>query len=287
MSTKRVHLILLTLFLLVILIGCNASSKANLLEVHVIDVGQGDSILITTPENKTILIDGGEAKYGSYVVNYLNNQDIDTIDILIATHPHADHIGGLKYVIEEMEIKEIIMPSVAHTSKTFENLLLTIQERDLSITPAKKGLAYQLENNIVLSILSPIKDYGNNLNNWSVVTQLTYGNKTFLFTGDAEYEVEKDLLTTYESLKLKSHFLKIGHHGSNTSTSTEFLAAVKPDVAVIPLGEDNPYGFPHKELIDRLQGQNLFIYRTDFHGNIVFFSDGEEIWTESKPFDYE
>ncbi|KAB3530727.1 ComEC/Rec2 family competence protein [Alkaliphilus serpentinus] len=286
MFSKRVILLLVFTILITSLVGCEISpnvqtiSNDRFLKVHVLDVGQGDSILITTPENKAVLIDGGQPQYGPYIVDYLEDQGVDTIDILIATHPHADHIGGLKDVIEALEIKEMIMPKVSHTSKTFEELLLTIESKNLLITPAKGGLTYQLDPDISLSILAPLRD-GNSLNNWSVVARLVYDNKAFLFTGDAEIEVEEDLLATYEEVNLKSHLLKVGHHGSKTSTSKEFLDAVEPDIAVISLGKNNTYGFPHTETLEKLQ--NFHIYRTDHHGTVVFYSDGKEIWTNTKP----
>lgn len=253
----------------------------DLLSVHVLDVGQGDSILIMTPSQQAILIDGGETQASDRIISYLRDYGIEVIDMLIATHPHADHIGGLPKVIETFEVKEMIMPRVVHTSKTFEKLLLAADAKGISITPAEAGLSYQLEETLTLDILGPLKDYGDELNNWSVIAKITYGDKGFLFTGDAEAEVEAELVATYGGEVLGSNFLKLGHHGSRTSSTPDFLAAVNPEIVAISLGTDNSYGHPHQEVLDRIHGISL--YRTDLHGTVVLYSDGESIWSYEEP----
>ncbi|SCX95375.1 ComEC/Rec2 family competence protein [Alkaliphilus peptidifermentans] len=286
MNNKLLKISSIIVVLLFLLTGCRQESRDSYLNVHVIDVGQGDSILITTPEGKSILIDGGEAKYSKNVIGYLKRENVSKIDLLIATHPHADHIGGLIDVIEAFEIKEIIMPPISHTSKTFENLLITIQNKELQITPATAGLQYLIQEDLNFIILGPIYDYGADLNNWSVIAKLDYKEKSFLFTGDIEYKAEMDLINYYDKSYLKSHFLKVSHHGSSTSTHKDFLQIIAPDVAVISLGNNNPYGFPHSEVLERLNANRILIYRTDIQGTLVFTSDGYEIWTNQKPSNY-
>lgn len=277
---SRLMILLFTLLLL--LSGCQGEQQGNPpLSIHLLDVGQGDSTLIVTPDHKTILIDGGEAEAAPYISSYLNKLKIERIDYLIATHPHSDHIGGLAEIINSFEIGELIMPQVLHTTKTFEKMLLAAEEKNLTITAAKGDQSYQLNDEISLQILGPLKDYGDNLNNWSVVARVQYNQKAFLFMGDAETPVEADLVNYYEPLALASHFLRVGHHGSDTSSSKAFLEVVQPEISAISVGKENPYGHPHREIIERLS--NTAMYRTDQQGTIVLYCDGTKIWSHQKP----
>lgn len=244
------------------------------LEVHFIDVGQGDAILVKSDE-EFMLIDAGKNVAGDLVVDYLKGQNVKKLKYVIGTHPHEDHIGGLDDVINAFEVETVIMPNVTHTTKTFEDVLDSIINKGLKITPAKSGEQYHLGESEVL-ILAPNKAEYDNLNNYSVVTKLTHGNTSFIFTGDAEEISEKEMIEVYKD-NLKSDVLKVGHHGSTTSTSQEFLDAVRPKEAVISLGKDNTYGHPHKEIIDRLEANNIIIYRTDLEGTIIAKSDGNSI----------
>lgn len=244
------------------------------LEVHFIDVGQGDAILVKSDE-EFMLIDAGKNVAGDLVVDYLKGQNVKKLKYVIGTHPHEDHIGGLDDVINAFEVEKVIMPNVTHTTKTFEDVLDSIINKGLKITPAKSGEQYHLGESEVL-ILAPNKAEYDNLNNYSVVTKLTHGNTSFIFTGDAEEISEKEMIEVYKD-NLKSDVLKVGHHGSTTSTSQEFLDAVRPKEAVISLGKDNTYGHPHKEIIDRLEANNIIIYRTDLEGTIIAKSDGNSI----------
>ncbi len=244
------------------------------LEVHFIDVGQGDAILVKSDE-EFMLIDAGKNVDGDLVVNYLKGQNVKKLKYVIGTHPHEDHIGGLDNVIDVFDVEKVIMPNVIHTTKTFEDVLDSIINKGLKITPAKSGDKYYLGESEVL-ILAPNKVEYENLNNYSVVTKLMYGNTSFIFTGDAENISEMEMIEVYED-KLKSNVLKVGHHGSITSTSQEFLDAVRPEDAVISLGKGNTYGHPHKEIIDRLKANNIIIHRTDLEGTIVAKSDGNNI----------
>lgn len=252
------------------------------LKVHYINVGQGDAIFIELPNGENALIDGGPRSSGQTVLNYLNEQKVKKIDYLVATHPHEDHIGGLVGVINNYDIGKIYMPDVAHTTKTFENLLLAIQNKGNKITKAKAGEAILDKEGLSLYILAPEESVsGDNLNNYSVVLKLDYKNNSFLFTGDAESESEGIMIG--RGYDLKADVLKVGHHGSSTSTTNEFLNKVEPKYAVISCGKDNKYGHPHQEIITKLNNKNIEIYRTDLDGTIIATSDGENINFNKKP----
>ncbi|MGV8146903.1 MAG: ComEC/Rec2 family competence protein [Alkaliphilus sp.] len=261
----------------------NSSDFDSLLSIHVIDVGQSESILIIAPNRNTILIDAGDEDQGKKVVKYLKKRKIDDIDVMIVTHPHSDHIGGVEAVANKYEIDKFFMPNVTHDTDTYKNLLHVLEQHDIDVSFGEKNMRMQIDENLYLFLLSPIKDHAENLNNWSIVTKVQYNKKSFLFAGDAEYELEMDLIEMYDANFLRSHVLKIGHHGSNTSTTEKFLDVVQPSVALISVGKENPYGFPHREVIKRLVSRNIMIYRTDEQSDIVILSDGLEIWSYDTP----
>lgn len=254
------------------------------LSIHVIDVGQGDSIFIKTPMGKTILIDGGEPEEGKTVTSYLRKNRVKKIDVLIATHPHADHIGGLIDVIKEFQVHDFYMSRKIHTSKTYETLLDVAKAKGLKISAAKNDIVVNIETDIVLYFLGPLKDYQDDLNNWSAVVKMDHKANSFLFTGDIEYVVEEDLMATYDSNFLQAQFLKVAHHGSSTSSSQRFLEIVQPKVTVISNGKDNSYDHPHSEVMDRLRNLNVSIYSTEKQGTIVIKSDGNRIWSHKEPY---
>lgn len=279
----KARFLLSILIILLTITACTENTSNFNLSIHVIDVGQGDSILIVTPNQRTILIDAGDNIYGDDVVQYIKKQGIKRIDALIGTHPHADHIGGLPEVIDSLEIGSFYMTAKLHTTRAFEEVLEATDKKGLTITTAKKGVKLQLDEDVNIEFLSPIGDSYDDLNNWSAVLRLEYKKKAFLFTGDAEALLEKEIIEVNDASLLKANFLKVAHHGSNSSTSQEFLDIVAPEVAVISLGKDNPYGFPHRELLERLKVSDISIYRTDLQGDIVVESDGIEIWSYQKP----
>lgn len=243
------------------------------LEVHFIDVGNADCILVRQ-EDKTMLIDAGERKSKTVVQQYLQTYGVEKFDLVIATHPHADHIGGMAYILENYPVERFVMSYMdeEHTPTTasYENMLEALIEKNIPVDEAVPGAVYEL-GTARLQILAPYEPDAD-ANNISVVTRLTFGDKAFLFTGDAETSVEKQLISGDYSLK--ADVLKLGHHGSNTSNSTAFLRQVAPDFAVITCGENNEYGHPHQEVVDRLTRQEMTVYRADVDGHIVFTTDG-------------
>ncbi len=245
------------------------------LKVHFIDVGQGDSILIELPSGQTALIDGGSASAADTVTSYLRASGVAKIDHLIASHPHEDHIGSLSSAIKEFSIGKIYMPRVVHTTKTYENFLLTIKEKGLKVTPAKAGLNLDCGPEVKTVFVAPNSEPYESINDYSIVLKLTYGSTSFLFTGDAETVSEQEILAARTDVE--ADVLKVGHHGSNTSTSDPFLQAVSPEIAVISVGEGNSYGHPSPQVIAALTESNVEIYRTDLHGTFVITSDGQEI----------
>lgn len=244
------------------------------LEVHFIDVGQADAILIKKG-NEAMLIDAGNNTDGDLIVNYIKEQNIQSLKYVVATHPHEDHIGGLDYVIDTFEIGKIIMSDLIVTSKTFEDVLDSISRKGLFITKAKVGERYYL-NGAKIIILAPNGESYANTNDYSVVVKIVNDQNSFLFTGDAEKPSEIEMINKNKEL-LKSDVLKLGHHGSTTSTTQEFLDIVNPKYAVITTGENNKYGHPDHETLDKLENKKVQVYRTDLDGTIIAISDGNKI----------
>lgn len=244
-------------------------------KVHIIDVGQGDSILIQFPNDQAMLIDAGIKSAGSTVVSYLQQQGVSNIDYLVATHPHEDHIGGMIAVVNEFDIDKVYMPKITHTSQTYENLLLAIQNKGLKITPAKAGTAVLEQGNLKVDFVAPVGTDYENMNNYSAVVKVQYGDTSFLLTGDAEELSEQEMISS--GANLKADVLKVGHHGSNTSTTPSFLKAVSPKYAAISCGESNQYGHPHQVTLDKLSNAGVQTFRTDTQGTVVFTSDGKTL----------
>lgn len=249
--------------------------KKGDLKVHFIDVGQGDSTFIEFPNGETMLIDAGEWTEAEKVIDYINGCGANKIDYLIATHPHSDHIGGLSYVINEFETGKMYMPKVSHQTKTFENLLDAIEENDLPVFSAKEGVVICENEQLKIQIIAPVSDGYESLNDYSAVIRLDYGETSFLFMGDAEQISENEI-----EADVNVDVYKVGHHGSKTSSSKEFLYRVMPEIAVISVGEDNDYGHPSKPVLTRLDEIGAKILRTDECGDIVIQSDGINIFTK-------
>lgn len=256
------------------LTGCN---KDHLLSIHIIDVGQGDSILIQTPNKKNILVDGGDEDAQHIVKNYLKRKKVKSLDIIIATHPDTDHIGSLDYIVENFSVKSIYMPEQSVDSESYINLVNSCNSKKLTPEYLYKGDNINIEKNIDINVLSPSYIQGdNNLN--SIIFTLDFNQNSFLFTGDAEEENESDIINSFDLDYVD--FLKVGHHGSNSSTTDEFIKETSPDVAAISCGYKNSYGHPHKQTLENLSKHSVLTYRTDQIGDIVFFSDGQTIFTK-------
>ncbi len=256
----------------------------TLLNVHFINVGQADCILITTPDNKTMLIDAGNNEDGDDVVKYIKSMGIDTIDVLIGTHPHEDHIGGMDNVIKSFDIKSFYMPRAANNTKTYEDVLDAAQSKGLKIIAGRAGMNIDFSNSVNAVILAPNSNTYKDLNNYSIVVKLTYKQNSFLFMGDAEKQSENEILD--KGYNVSADVLKIGHHGSSSSTSENLLAAVSPEYAVICAGRGNDYGHPHKETMKLLEDNGITVYRTDECGTIIASSDGTDISFNVEPGDY-
>jgi len=241
--------------------------------VHFIDVGQGDSILITT-ESGAMLIDTGENEYAQTVIDYIRAQGVAKLDYAVATHPHADHMGGMAKIIDAIPIETFLAPDVTHTTNAFEKMLDALEARGLGITTPAVGTRYTM-GEAVFTILAPANPKENDLNNASLVIRMDYGGTSFLFTGDAESASEAEMLASGRALDCD--VLKVGHHGSDTSSSKAFLSSVSPGIAVISCGVGNSYGHPHAEAVKRLQNIDASILRTDLEGTIVLVTDGVNI----------
>lgn len=246
------------------------------LHVIVIDVGQGDSTLITLGADDVMLIDAGEAKDAQAVKEELDERGITQIDVLVATHPHADHIGGMAEIIDDYEIGCIYMPDMQSNSKTYQNFMDTIDANQIPIIEAYAGESFAL-GGAACTIVSPAKDADKDANNESVMLLLDYLDSEFLFTGDAEEWAEDQVLSA--GYNIDADVLKVAHHGSYTGTSEAFLKAVTPDYAIISCGKDNKYGHPHEETLELLNEYSIDTLRTDVSGDVLFVSDGYNIQT--------
>lgn len=253
------------------------NTNNDLLKVHYLDVGQGDSIFIELPNNETMLIDAAESYQSENIINYLKNLNYQKIDYVIGTHPHTDHIGGLKDIINTFEIGKIYMPKVVSTTKTYESLLMTIKDKNLKINTAKAGTSIIDIDTLKINILAPNNSTYTELNNYSVVTKITYGTTKFLFMGDAEKLSENEIKED-----VTADVIKIGHHGSNTSSSIDFIKKVNAKYGIISVGLNNKYNLPKEETITNWENSGTKIYLTSINGTITAISDGTNIKIESE-----
>ncbi|WP_032122757.1 MBL fold metallo-hydrolase [Clostridium amazonitimonense] len=288
MFLKPKHLkVLFPLFLVFILIftGCtvtvktsgnnsNSNTEVDNLKVHYIDIGQGDSVLIQY-KDKNMLIDAGPRSSSDKLVKYLKGIGVNKINIVVATHPHEDHIGGIVAVLNNFPVEKFYAPQKTNNTKTFEKMVSTLKEKNLKINVAKKGVSLDFHSDIKAEMLAPNSENYENINNYSAVVKLNYGENSFLFMGDAEKISEKEIVQ--KNLDLKSDVIKLGHHGSSTSSSKEFLDKVDAKYAIISCAKGNDYGHPHKEIVEDMKNRNITVYRTDLQGDIVITSDGKNI----------
>lgn len=242
------------------------------IKIHYLDVDQGDSIFIELPNKETMLIDAAEKEYGKKIITYIKNLKYDRINYVVATHPHTDHIGGMEDIINKFNIDKIYMPKALTTTKTYSSLLDTIKNKNLTINRAKAGVTILNEKDLNIEIISPTNDEYEDLNNYSAVIKIEYKGKKFLFMGDAEKEIENHL-----NIKEKIDVIKVGHHGSDTSSTKKFIKNINPSIAIISVGKDNTYNHPNEKIIKRYKDNNTQVYRTDVSGTITVSYDGDEI----------
>jgi beta-lactamase superfamily II metal-dependent hydrolase len=240
------------------------------LTVHFLDVGQGDSILLEY-NGKAMIVDAGERDKGTVVSAYLHKQGVSSIDYIVATHPHSDHIGGMDDVLNSFQVGDFIDSGFPHTSKTYENMLTTIDEKNIPFEVAEKGKEIEFDPAVDIEILNPGSEYSDELNENSVVIKVSYEEVSFLLMGDAGLETEEKLMSS--GYDLDSDILKVGHHASRSGSGEAFISAVSPEISVIEVGAGNDYGHPHAEVLERLQKASR-VYRTDLDGSIVVTTDG-------------
>lgn len=254
------------------------SPQSGNLTVHFIDVGQGDSILVEY-DGKTMLIDAGENNAGPTVTAFLQEQGISSLDYVVATHPHADHIGGMLTMLNEYPIGQFIDPGYPHTSQTYEKMLTAIDKKNIPFHVAQRGETIDLAQGIEIRVFNPGKKQSDDLNENSVVLKITDRDVSFLLMGDAGLEAEGSIMA--DGYDVDADILKVGHHASTSGSGQNFIQAVGPEVSIIEVGADNDYGHPHAEILQRLQSVST-VYRTDDHGTITITTDGSTYTVTTK-----
>lgn len=251
------------------------------LEVHFIDVGQGDAILIISPTGKAMLVDGGSLNAGQNVVNYIKKAGITTLNVVVASHPNEDHIGGLISVFDSFDVERVYDTGYAHPTEVYENYLTKIDDFNIEFEIIKRGSVIDLDPSISIDVLSPYLE-PQSPNAASTVLKITYQDKSVLLTADTEDFAEFNMIDS--GIDLKADILQIAHHGSANSSSEAFLDAVKPTTAIISVGKDNSYGHPDNTVLKALSSRKIDVYRTDMQGDIVIKIDGSQ-YTMNKPVD--
>lgn len=283
---KKILKSVFTGMIIIGLVGCSLPGRSGVklqkqqisndgeLVVDYINVGQGDSELIQV-SGKTLLIDAGTEESETSLIKYLKDKNIKKIDYVIATHPHEDHIGGMDKVISTFEIGEFYSPKVSANTRTYENMIVSLNKRNLKVNVLKDGTSGIDLGEARVNVFAPKEESYEDLNNYSPFIKVTYGEKSFLFTGDAEELREKEELN--RNSDIAADVLKVGHHGSTSSTSQKFLNKVNPSTAVISVGKNNKYKHPADKTLKKLQKGNIQIFRTDKDGSIEIKTDGSKI----------
>jgi len=250
--------------------------SSDKLAVYVLDVGQGDAIFIETPDDYQILIDGGPDKNVLYELGKVMGFWDRSIDAVVLTHPHSDHVGGMVEVLRRYQIDKVYMTGVVHTSSDYLTFLNVVNEKDIPVHEVSESFVLNLDNDINFEFLYPLQSFARlrveNLNNTSIVNRLVYNDTSILLTGDLETEGEEELIASNQDLSVD--ILKAGHHGSSTSSKDEFLITVRPDYAVISVSDDNSFGHPSSRTLKRMERLGIKVFRTDQQGMITLISDG-------------
>ncbi|MCX0410971.1 ComEC/Rec2 family competence protein [Clostridium perfringens] len=249
--------------------------KDSKLMISYMDVGQGDAAYIKVNGND-ILIDAGPRSNSKELLEQLKAKNIDDFELVIATHPHEDHIGGMVDVFKEYEVKAFYSPKITHTTKTYENLVKAVKDEGLKTKELKGGMVIDLGEGAKFEVFTPQKSEYEELNDYSPIMKLSFGDTSYLFTGDAEKLAEEEALAKYKT-SLDSNVIKFGHHGSSSSSSNAFIEAVSPKYGIISCAKDNKYGHPHRETLDIIKKYNIKTFRTDTDGEIILTSDGKSI----------
>lgn len=287
LSNKTLNSIIVVILIILSILGLtnyrDFFESNELLEIQYIDVGNADANLIKLPDSRVIMIDAGYNSTAASLVNNLKSQGISRIDYLIATHPHADHIGGIDSLINNFEIGEFYMPEVddsqLSTSKSYGYVLKAVENNALTINKGKAGMVLIDEANIKLEFIAPNSSYYESVNSYSIVAKLTYGEKSFLFMGDAETDSEKEILAS--GFDVSADVLKCGHHGSSTSSSYNFLKACCPTYAIISCSADNNYGHPSKKTLNSLGKIGAQVYITAEVGTVTVRCDETNLYIQT------
>ena len=246
-------------------------------EVYLLDVGQGDSIFLKSPSGKTMLIDASTSDMAEKIDEFLQKQNVTRLDVVIGTHPHADHIGGMRKIISKYDVGVYYMPDAVNNTSMFEKLVDELDARNIPVEKAVGGADSFIDwdDKVEVRFFSPFPGASyEDLNNYSVVCHVRIGETSIMLTGDAEEQAEEALMKEIPATLLRSTVLKLGHHGSSSSTSEGFLNSVRPKLAVASLGADNEYGHPHQETLDKLKNADIPLLRTDLSGTIHITLDG-------------
>ncbi|PIC65317.1 hypothetical protein CSV79_01460 [Sporosarcina sp. P13] len=267
---KKLVTLIVTMVLAISLMPISTDAAAKEMKVHFIDVGQGDAILVQSPNGKNMLVDGGPKAAGSKVVSFLKEKGVKRLDYVVATHPDADHIGGLEAVLNAFPVTNFIDSGYVHTSQTYYNLLTLIDKKNIKFTVAKELDKLALDSQLITRVLFA-DEKGKDSNAASIVLKITYNKVSFLLMGDADTVTEDYIRSKYD---VKATVLKNGHHGSKTSSSAAFISSVKPSVAILSYGENNSYGHPHAAIEARLKNVGAKTYKTPVHCNITVTTNG-------------
>jgi len=240
------------------------------LTITFIDVGQGDSELITSPSGEVMLIDAGESDQPLKIISVANEKSVKSFDVIVISHPHSDHIGGMSYIISHYPVDQVIDSGYPHTTKVYENILNLVDKRNISYRVVRNGDIVDFDPNVKVEVLNPQNIWFDDINDNSVVLKITYGKVSFLLPGDSENEAEQVYAKQLDHIDI----LKVGHHGSKTSTGSYLLNKIYPDVSIISVGKDNSYGHPSIVTLNNLARSHSEIYRTDVNGDITVTTDG-------------